>query len=89
MITSLRNNANLRLGRKKYFTKENPYLGKKEKDGIRMKHVRRTSRQIEEFHIKEIKRKRRETRVQIIALLVSASLALLIVYLIFGTSIFT
>lgn len=89
MIISLRNNANLRLGRKKYFTKDNPYLGDKDKKGTVRKRVKRTARQIEEFHVKEEKRQRRERFIQLFAFTVALALAFLIIYLIFGTSLFT
>jgi len=89
MIISLRNNANLRPGRKKYFTKDNPYLETKGKKGIIKKPLKRTARQFEEFQIKETKRKRREYLIQMIAFIVSSAIAFLIIYLFFGTSLFT
>lgn len=89
MIISLRNNANIRLGRKKYFNKDNPYLTNQAKVKRVAKKVNRTPQQIEEFHIKEKARKRRELLIQVLAFVVSGLIAGFVLYLLFGTSLFT
>lgn len=89
MITSLRNNASLRLGRKKYFGKDNPYLHNETESKQKIKKVKRTPQQIEEFRISEKARKRRELLIQVLAFMFSGLIAVLILYLIFGTSLFT
>lgn len=89
MIISLRNNANLRLGRKKYFSKDNPYLHNETESKRKIKKVKRTPQQIEEFRVSEKERKRSELLIQVLALVFSGLVAVLILYLIFGTSLFT
>ena len=89
MIISLRNNANIRLGRRKYFIKDNPYLDTKEKTTRLKKHIKRTPQQIEAFRIREKARKKRELFIQIIAFIASATIAIGILYLFFGTALFS
>ena len=89
MIISLRNNASIRLGRRKYFSKDNPYLGADEKITRPKKHIKRTPQQIEAFHIREKARKKRELFIQIIAFIASATIAIGILYLLFGTALFS
>jgi hypothetical protein len=89
MQSSLRNNANLKRGRKKYFTKDNPYLTSESESKQKVKKVKRTPQQIEEFRIKLEARRRREQLIRVLAFSVSVIVSFLILYLIFGTSLFT
>jgi hypothetical protein len=89
MQSSLRNNAKLKKGRKKYFTRDNPYLNGETETKQKPKKIKRTPRQIEEFRIREAARKRRERLIQVVALFVACILSFTVLFLLFGTSLFT
>lgn len=89
MQSSLRNNANLKKGRKKYFTKDNPYLSTGKETNQKLKKIKRTPQQLEEFKIREAARKRREQLIQLVALFAACIISFTVLYLFFGTSLFT
>ena len=86
MITSLRNNANLRLNRKHFFSNKRQQAGSDTKKVVKPNRIKRSPEQIQQARQELKAMRRKDLFVRLFAVVVATIIAVLILFFIFGTS---